>query len=355
VTVLTGFLGAGKTTLLRHLLGQPALADTAVIVNEFGEIGLDHDLVAASEESVVELMTGCLCCRMRGDLADTLRDLAIREVRGRLRPFHRVIIETTGLADPAPILHTLIQDPMVGHYFRLEGVVTLVDGVNGAATLDRQPEAVKQVAVADRIVLSKADLAPADGLRGLKERLAGLNPTAAIVDAENGRVDPAWLLALGPYDVAGKGERVAAWLNEAALEGGEDHHDHHHHHNVNRHDEHIEAFCLRRSEAVSAAGLARFLEVLMAHRGADLLRLKGLLKLEEHPDFPLVVHAVQHVVHEPLTLEAWPSDDRDSRLVMVTRDLTRDQVARLFDSLALADAAPTREAERRGTAKKGGR
>ncbi|HUC09925.1 MAG TPA: GTP-binding protein, partial [Stellaceae bacterium] len=200
VTLLTGFLGSGKTTVLNHILKQPGMAETAVIVNEFGEIGIDHLLVESATDDIVLLNSGCLCCTVRGDIADTLLNLFVGRANGKVPHFARVVIETTGLADPAPILHTLISDPLVAARFSLDGVVTTIDAVNGAGTLDRQPEAIKQAAVADRMLLSKTDLADHDAVGGLQARLRGLNPSAPIVEVAHGEVDPALLFNLGFYD-----------------------------------------------------------------------------------------------------------------------------------------------------------
>ncbi|HEX2526027.1 MAG TPA: GTP-binding protein [Geminicoccus sp.] len=364
VTVLTGFLGAGKTTLLSRMLASPDMANTAVIINEFGEIGLDHDLVeTGGEEGIVTLSSGCLCCTVRGDLVRTMHDLYGRMKDGRVRPFKRVVIETTGLADPAPILQTLMQDAAIDHFFRLEGVITLVDAVNGADTLDRHEEAVKQAAVADRIVLTKADLASKAATDALAERLRRLNPAAPIFPVEHGRIDPGQLLDAGLYDARTKSVDVQRWLAEEAYGGPHGHHhghqhgDHDHHHghahdhahrhdagagqdphNVNRHDEHIRAFAIRMAEPIPAAAFSLFLDLLTAQRGADLLRVKGIVHIAEEPDRPLVFHAVQHVMHPPVTLDRWPSDDRDTRLVFIVRDLDKGQVESLLAALARAHA-----------------
>src|SRR5437016_3097473 len=202
VTLLTGFLGSGKTTVLNHVLKEPGMAATAVIVNEFGEIGLDHLLVERSSEDVVLLNSGCLCCTVRGDIVDTLTNLFVDRVKGKVPFFTRIAIETTGLADPAPILHTLMTDPIVAARYMLDGVVTTVDAVNGAATLDRQPEAVKQAAVADRLLLTKTDLSQPALRQALEARLAALNRSASLIPVAQGAVDPARLFNLGFFDPA---------------------------------------------------------------------------------------------------------------------------------------------------------
>lgn len=305
LTLLTGFLGAGKTTLLNRLLADPAMANTAVLINEFGAVGLDHLFISAPDEDSVLLASGCLCCTIRGDLSRALRDLSARG-----RDFRRVVIETTGLADPAPILHTLMRDPLLLRDYRLDGVVTLVDAVAGAATLDTQEEARRQVAVADRLVISKGDLADAAPLRA---RLAALNPVAPILDARFATVPE--LLDAGPFGADGKLPDITGWIAAA----GHDHH--HHHHDVNRHDKRIQALCLRFETPLNWEGLGSYLEMLAMTQGAQMLRMKGILNLQGEAG-PVVMHGVQHSFHPPQRLAAWPEgDDRSSRLVFILRDL----------------------------------
>ena len=316
LTVLTGFLGAGKTTLLNALLGDPALADTAVLINEFGEIGLDHLLVEKLDGEAVLLNAGCLCCTVRGDLARALEGLWDRILAGR--PIRRVVVETTGLADPAPILATLMADPRMSARFVLDGVVTVVDAVAGMATLDAQEEAVRQAAVADRIVLSKTDLAAPEAVVALAARLRALNPVAPILHAAHGALAPDAILAAGPFDASAKAPDVARWIGAAAR----DHHHHHHHaHDPNRHDARIRAVCLDYDRPLSWEGLASWLEMLAMTRGASVLRVKGLLDLVGETR-PVVVHGVQGVFHPPTRLAAWPpGEPRRSRLVFILRDL----------------------------------
>jgi G3E family GTPase len=317
VTVLTGFLGAGKTTLLNHLLRQPELARTAVLVNEFGEIGLDHLLVEKLDDTTVLLNAGCLCCTVRGDLARVLREMLPRARRGDIS---RIVIETTGLADPVPILATLMTDPVAASAYRLDGIVTVVDAVNGATHLDTQDEAVRQVAVADRLIISKADLTDPAPLR---DRLRTLNPGARIAEVAHGVVDPAFILHAGAFDPAAKNPDVAAWLNAAAFEAAGDHHHHHHHHDPNRHDARISAFCVTLDDPLDWPGVAMWLELLVASRGDNLLRVKGILNLKGY-DQPVAIHAVRHLMHPPVKMAAWPEGDaRTSRIVFITYDLPR--------------------------------
>jgi G3E family GTPase len=335
ITVLTGFLGAGKTTLLNGLLKQIEFANTAFLINEFGEIGLDHLLVEALRDEVVLLNAGCLCCTVRGDLVKALRALFFQRVRGEVPLFARVIIETTGLADPAPILHTLMTDPMIAARYRLDGVATIVDAANGQSTLDAQPEAVKQAAVADRIVLTKSDLASSEQLTELWCRLRSLNPGALIVPAKDGVIDPKLLLDLGTFRPNAKIDAVRGWLNEEGYEQDHGHrhddgahhgHARHAHNDPNRHDARIQAFCLTFDQPLKWNGIGSFLQMLIATRGESLLRIKGILNLAGQ-DRPVVIHGVQHVFREPALLREWPGgDDRRSRLVFITRDLDRSVI-----------------------------
>jgi len=322
VAILTGFLGSGKTTLLRHLLRHPEFSRTAVLINEFGEIGLDHELVETSHDSFIELATGCLCCKIRSDLAQTLDDMLRRRDRGELPPFDRVVIETSGLADPAPILQTLMTDLKIAGRLVLGGVITTVDAVNGSDTLDREEISVKQVALADRLVLTKSDLA--NGAQPeLLGRLAGLNPGAPVLRAHHGRVDPRRVFDSGVYDPCAKSLDAEAWLAEEAAQE----------HSHDRHDADVTTYALVREQPIRAVALTLFLEALAEHCGADLLRLKGIVKVAECPDRPAVLHGVQHVFHAPAWLERWPSEDRRSRIVFITRGIPRRWVEALLDVL----------------------
>jgi len=325
LTVLTGFLGAGKTTLLNRLLRDPALAEAAVIINEFGEIGLDHLLVEHIEDGVMLLSTGCLCCTVRGELVSTLEKLLRGLDNGRLR-FNRVIIETTGLADPAPVLHTAMVHPYLVMRFRLDGVVTVVDAVNGAATLDAHVEAVKQAAVADRIVLTKMDLLESpDAKAELVARLKSLNPAAPVIDAANASVPQ--LIGCGLYDAERKTPDVKRWLAEEAYA-----HDHDHHHDVNRHDDRIRAFSLATERPIPFSAFEMFLDLIRSMHGPNLLRVKGIVKLAESPDKPVVIHGVQHVFHPPATLAAWPDADHRTRLVFIVNGIEERAIKDLFNA-----------------------
>lgn len=322
VSVLTGFLGSGKTTVLNHLTEQAAFGRTLILINEFGEIGLDHDLVSYSnDEVIVEMASGCLCCTIRGDLAKVLGEAPWRFSRDGQRWFDRVLIETTGLADPAPILHTLMTDDTVVSQYRLDGVITTVDAVNAGTTFDRQIESVKQAAVADRLLLTKTDLVDANALQDLQERLRQMAPTAPQIVAKHGMVDPDQLLDAGLYNPRNKSIDVQNWLNAEAANDENDHHHHGHHlHDVNRHGDHIKAHSVALDEPIPGAVFDLWLETLISMRGEDILRVKGIINIAEL-DAPMVVHGVQHIFHPPVLLNQWPSADRRSRLVFITRDL----------------------------------
>ena len=327
LSVVTGFLGAGKTTLLNRLLRDPALADTLVLINEFGAVGLDHLLVERVEGDMLVMTSGCLCCSIRGDLIAALEDALRARDNGRMSPFERVIIETTGLADPAPVLHIVMAHPYLRMRFRLQTVVTLVDAVLGAATLDAHVEAVKQVGMADRLVLTKRDLADDADVQALTARLRCLNPAAPILVSDE--ADPAQLFGGTSYDPSTLSGDVREWLAAEAYDAETksrqaDHaHNGHagHRHDVNRHDDRIRAFCLRHPRAVSPQAVALFTELLRSAHGAKVLRFKGLIALSDDPGRPLVVHSVQHVAHPPQRLSAWPDADHTTRMVFILNAL----------------------------------
>jgi G3E family GTPase len=339
LTLLTGFLGAGKTTLLNKLLGDPGLKDTAVIINEFGEIPLDHLLVEKIEDNMMVLSSGCLCCNLRGDLVTALEKL-LRDLDNGRVSFKRVMVETTGLADPAPLLQTMMSHPYLVLRFRLDGVVTLVDAVNGLSTLSEHPEAVKQAAVADRLVVTKCDLADnfdrSSARNELIGRLHALNPAAPVLDAAAGEATPERLLNCGLYNPDKKIPDVNRWLADEAYAAAEaqDHHshDHAHHHDVNRHDDRVRAFTLASEDAISAATFDLFLELLRSMHGPNLLRVKGIVKIQETPNTPVVIHGVQHVFHPSAQLPAWPDADRRTRMVFIVRDIEPRVIRELFDA-----------------------
>ncbi len=330
VSVLTGFLGSGKTTLLSRLLRHDGMARTAVIINEFGAVGLDHLLIERSDDDIVQLNSGCLCCTIRGDLVRTIGNLIARRRRGDVLEFERIVIETTGLADPVPVLQALMTDPAVAADIALDGVVTVVDAVNGAATLERYDEAVRQVALADRLVVTKVDLADPDAT-GLPGRLRALNPAAPMMHAVQGDIDPARL-----FDTSGpvaKSADASAWMAAETPPWLAAETPHGHGHDVSRHGADIRAHSFTRAKPLHAVALTLYLEILAEHCGADLLRLKGLVNLVESPDQPAVIHGVQHVLHPIDWLDAWPDGSHDSVFVFITKDIPGDWLECLLDAV----------------------
>ncbi|MDP7600687.1 MAG: GTP-binding protein [Rhodospirillales bacterium] len=368
VTLITGFLGSGKTTLLNTLLEHPGMSQAAVIVNEFGEIGLDYDLVERSDENVIQLANGCLCCSVKGDLIDTFRDLYIQRNAGTIPFFDRVIIETTGIADPAPVLQIILTNPMVFNHFALDGVVTTVDTVNGISSLDRFPECVKQAAIADRLIITKVDLAENDQqIKTLEERLRILNPAAPIIATTTEDADPADLFGTGLFDPNSKKVDFENWLqadayedrpstelagttlaepDEAALayykEHGHKHEDDHSHHH---HDPNINSFVIVRENPIALNTLSMFLEGLTNEAGPDLLRVKGIVHVRERHDQPAVIQGAQQIFHSLDWLDSWPSDDRRTRIVFITRNI--DQ-AYIEDTLVLIERVAERTAAAAG-------
>jgi G3E family GTPase len=361
VSILTGFLGAGKSTLLNRLLKDPAMRDAAVIINEFGEVSIDHLLVESSSDSIVQLSDGCLCCTVRGELIDTLAELMDALQTGRVKTLSRVVIETTGLADPAPVLQSVLGHPVLSQSFQLEGVVTVVDAVNGLSTLDTYPEAVRQVAVADRIILSKASLADSASLNKLKKRLATLNPRAVITNGDSEEAGSVMILENGLYDPASKTPDVARWLHDEAQADDQHDHDHghdreghehgheghHHHDDVNRHGDTIRSFSIIHDELIDARAFDMFIDLMRSAHGEKMLRMKAIVGLTDQPDRPVVIHGVQSIFHPPHRLQAWPDPaDRRSRLVIITDGLDESYVRDLFDAFTgkVAVDRPDRQA-----------
>jgi G3E family GTPase len=374
--VVTGFLGAGKTTLLNHLLKDPRLAGTLVIVNEFGEIALDHLLYESTPGEVLELASGCMCCALRGDLVETLVDVFRRHEDGDIPELSRIVIETTGLADPAPILHTIMAHPWLLQRLRLDGVIAVIDALNAAHTFADHEEAARQAALADRHVISKLDLIAEDErpkrLEALAKQLRRLHPCPRLIVPGRDPLDPDSLFGAGLSDGRGR-LRVREWLGEersASGPGCEERNDmpeghtgtiaracshaadtdppppggrprtrgeeasahgqgNHLHHSTD-----IRTFALRHAGAISARGLEIFVDLLRANFGAALLRVKGIVRLRETPDRPVVIHGVQHIFHPPARLPAWPDEDHDTRLVFIARGDIEDQVRRLFAAVA---------------------
>ena len=378
VSILTGFLGAGKSTLLNRILKDPATSNTAVIINEFGDVGIDNLLVESSGDALLELSNGCLCCTVRGELIDTLATLIDGMQTGRLKPIERVVIETTGLADPAPVMQSVMGNPVIAQSFSLDGVVTVVDAVNGLATLDQHMESVRQAAVADRIVLSKLSMADAVTVAALKTRLRDLNPRALVVDGDGPEAGAAAMLVNGLYDPQTKIADVDRWLRDEMEQdhhGHDDHghghghddghghdHGHHHyhdghshgehhhadqhghgqhhaeghhghHHDVNRHGDDIRSFSLVHDRPIDPAALAMFVDLLRSAHGDKLLRMKAIVATSDNLERPLILHGVQAIFHPPERLAKWPEgSDRKTRMVLITKDLPEAFVTDLFSA-----------------------
>ena len=350
VSVLTGYLGSGKTTLLNALLRDPALADTAVIVNEFGEIPLDHFLMESVDGEMTVMASGCICCTIRSDLETTLRDLLGRARNGEIPSFKRVVVETTGLADPAPIVQMLLNNALVTGFFRLDAVICTVDTVNAPGQLDGdEPEPVKQIAMADRLVLTKTDIADPPVMAGLSTRLRDLNPSTEQIEAVSGAIAPDRLFDAGWYDPETKSPDVTRWLKDEAVaeaqkqprrvngnDHGDDHeqghgpgqgHNHGHHGHLNGG---IATFALSFDEPLGWRRVNLWLAALRQNHGEKLLRVKGILNLNDEPQ-PVAIHGVQHVFHSPSRLMDWPDEDRRSRIVFITRDLDEATVKSFWD------------------------
>jgi G3E family GTPase len=350
LTIITGFLGAGKTTLLNRLLKDPALSDTLVIINEFGDIGLDHLLLEKVDDDVVLMQSGCLCCTIRGDLLNTLEGLLRKRDNGRITPFQRILIETTGLADPAPIMQTVMSHPYLSLRYQLEGIVTVVDALNGRETLQNHDEAVRQVAVADRLLISKTSLSKSEeAQRELREKLRQLNPSAPLSKTEEATAIP--LLDCGLYDPASKAPDVGRWLRDEELLANQGQTSHRHadgsvhivhektlseRQDVNRHSASIRAFTFSTDTAISAESFALFQEILRSAHGPKLLRLKAIVKIAENPEKPVIIHGVQHVFHKPIILEKWPDESRQTRFVFITKDLAEDFIVKLWQAFLTA-------------------
>jgi G3E family GTPase len=319
VSLITGFLGSGKTTLLNRLLRHPGMSDSAVIINEWGEVGIDHLLVESIDGEVAVLASGCVCCTLRSDLETTLRGLLVRRDKGEVPPFRRVLLETTGLTDPAPIMQMLLNNPLLSHFVRLDAVVTTVDAVNAQRQLDEHPEAVKQVAVADRLLLTKTDLSDAAGVSAIESQLSRLNRGATVIIAAYGEVPPDRLFGAALFDPARETPDVQAWLRV----------DRHEHHGGARDERGIRSFCLTFDDPLPWQAVSGWLTMLRQWRGEDLLRVKGILHLQE-AELPVAIHGVHHVFHPPVQLSAWPEGDRRSRIVFITRGLERAEVERAW-------------------------
>jgi G3E family GTPase len=359
VTILTGFLGSGKTTLLNRAMRDPAMAKTAVVINEFGEVPLDHMLAAQSDDTIMVLENGCLCCTVFGDLVVTLNNLYHRREDGDIPRFDHVVIETSGLADPSPLIQAFLSDPTLAGLYRIAAVIATVDAVNGPHTLDEHVESVRQVALADQIFITKLDLvdpakAKADEA-ALTARLRRLNPAAKISSIDAQTFDIAAVLRSDALAAGGETDQVRAWLNAAAYQKRDDdahgqphdHHDHgaHDHHHL--HDRDIASFCFIREQPIPREALRLLLDALQQNLGPNLLRVKGLINVVEEPERPAVIQGAQHLLHNLTFLERWPDADRRSKIVFITQNFDRAEVE---DMIALLDRVATRTAAARARA-----
>ena len=355
LTVLTGYLGSGKTTLLKAMLKMPEMAGTAVIVNEFGEIGLDDALIETVQEDTVLLPSGCVCCAVRGDLVAALLKLHEDMMQGSIGPLNRVVLETTGLADPAPIAQTLVTDRDLFRIYRLDGIVTTVDAQHGLDQIENAYEPARQIAMADRIVLTKSDLVDPAETEKTVARVRALNPSAPIETAIKGAISPAVLFDINAYEMREEG-RVERWL-AADSYSAHQHHDHAHDHDHacsgehcdhpgHHHHEHlhgIQSFCLTFDKPLDAGQLELAIEFLRTTQGDKLLRVKGILNVIDM-DKPFVIQGVQQVFYPVEMLERWPSDDRRSRIVFITKDLDEAKVKATFAPLLGQATTVQREA-----------
>ena len=328
VTVITGFLGSGKTTLLSSILKKKEMQKTAVIINEFGEIGLDHALIEHTDENIVELQSGCICCTIQGDLNKTLIDLFDKMMNGKVSSFNRILIETTGLANPVPIIHTLMSSIELIRIYSLDGVITVVDSVNGEKTLDLHEESLKQLALAEKIILSKTDIIDKDEIKSLIYRIKEINPVSQIVYSKFGNIPLEEIFGLGAYDPYKKSADVKKWL---AAEKYKDK-KHHHHHDVNRHNENIRAFSMMSENPVNMIAFSFFRDMITAALGANLLRMKGIINIAGE-ERPAVIHGVQHIFHPVQWLETWPDNDRRTKLVFITQNIKKEQIEDFFRPL----------------------
>ena len=328
VTVITGFLGSGKTTLLSSILKKKEMQKTAVIINEFGEIGLDHALIEHTDENIVELQSGCICCTIQGDLNKTLIDLFDKMMNGKVSSFNRILIETTGLANPVPIIHTLMSSIELIRIYSLDGVITVVDSINGEKTLDLHEESLKQLALAEKIILSKTDIVDKDEIKSLVYRIKEINPVSQIIFSKFGNIPLEEIFGLGAYDPYKKSADVKSWL---AAEKYKDK-KHHHHHDVNRHNENIRAFSMMSENPVNMIAFSFFRDMITAALGANLLRMKGIVNIAGE-ERPAVIHGVQHIFHPVQWLETWPDNDRRTKLVFITQNIKKEQIEDFFRPL----------------------
>ncbi len=336
VSLLTGFLGSGKTTLLNALLRHEAMSETAVLINEFGDIGIDHSLVETVDPDMIQLTTGCLCCTVQGDLTRALREIFLKRVNSKIPAFKRVLIETTGLADPAPVIQTLVNDPVISARYSLDGIIATIDALHGPGQLQRHEECRKQAAVADRLVITKTDIATPEQTTRCHEALEILNPAAPRLTAVSGDIHPDKLFDCGLFNPATKSYDVQNWLRAEAYADDE----HHHHHDRNRHDENIHAWCLNYEEPISWPAFIAWIQTLIDNYGEKIFRIKGIVNIEGE-DQPIAIHGVQHIFHPPAKLPDWADETRNSKLVFIvdglSQELIEGQLTRLLKAAQRID------------------
>ena len=331
ITVLTGFLGSGKTTLLSELVKKEKVNDIAFIINEFGEVGLDHSLIESTDENIVELQNGCICCTIQEDLKSTLLNLLSKMEKGLINKFNRVIIETTGLADPVPIIHTLMTSIDLIRVYIIDGVITIVDAVNGNKTFDNHLESIKQTSFANKIILSKVDLGNDEKIKQLIERINKINPKAPVVESKKDKLQIKEFFELNDYQPLNKSWNVRKWLAEERKKNKYSH-NHEHHHDLNRHNDNIRSFSLVSNKPVSITTLNFFLELVSAQMGENMLRIKGIINVKGE-DRPAIIHGVQHIFHPLEWLDKWPDNDFSTRLVFITSKIEKSVIEQFFQIL----------------------
>jgi len=332
VSLLTGFLGSGKTTLLNALLRHEAMAETAVLINEFGDIGIDHSLVETVDPDMIELTTGCLCCTVQGDLTRALREIFLKRVNKEIKPFQRVLIESTGLADPAPVIQTLVNDPVIAHRYSLDGIIATIDALHAPGQLIRHEECKRQAAVADRLVITKTDMATTGQISLCKEALHNLNPAAPTFETESGNIHPDKLFDCGLFNPSKKTYDVQNWLKAESYHDKHDHGHDHRTHDKNRHDENINAWCLEYQDPISWPVFIAWIQTIIDNHGEKILRIKGIVNIEGEEQ-PIAIHGVQHIFHPPAKLPAWPDQNRDTKMVFIVDRLSQAEIEKQLERL----------------------
>jgi G3E family GTPase len=335
VSLLTGFLGSGKTTLLNALLKHEGMAETAVLINEFGDIGIDHELVETVDPEMIQLTTGCLCCSVQGDLTRALREIFLKRVNKQTPPFQRVLIESTGLADPAPVIQTLVNDPVIAHRYSLDGIITTIDAIHAPGQIHRHEECKRQAAVADRIVITKTDIATPAQIQNCQDVLSLLNPAAPKFFAISGKIDPNKLFDCALFDPQTKTYDVQNWLKAEAYNNQKPHN--HHDHDKNRHDENVRAWCMEYKDPISWPAFIAWIQTLIDNYGEKILRIKGIVNIKGESQ-PVAIHGVQHIFHPPAKLPDWPGEDKSTKMVFIVDGLSQDVIEEQLNRLQEQDS-----------------